>query len=77
METAQFGYDRNGFLTRCSHKYSRFVYCLSITAFSVVIGAVVVEKWRSEVGTTLTGGDENLTINSNRNDTIGAGQGRY
>ena len=54
METAQFGYDRNGFITRCSHKYSRLGYYLSIDAFTAVIGAVVVEKWRSEVGTTLT-----------------------
>ena len=54
METAQFGYDRNGFLMRYSDNYSRLVYCLSIAAFSVVIGAVFVEKWRSEVETTLT-----------------------
>ena len=74
---AQFGNGGNGFLTRCSHKYSRLVYYLSIDAFTVVIGAVVVEKWRSEVRTIMTVGDENLTINNDRNDTIRVRQRRY
>ena len=73
----QFGNGGNGFLTRCSHKYSRLVYYLSIDAFTVAIGAVVVEKWRSEVRTIMTVGDENLTINNDRNDTIRVRQRRY